>query len=76
VLRDLSEVTGLDAGPIYRPPRPGDIKHSHADITAAETDLGYSVGVSFAAGLEQTYEYYRDITEGSGRMEIQVADRG
>ena len=37
----IAEQLGFTAKPIYGPDRPGDIKHSLADITRATTELGY-----------------------------------
>jgi nucleoside-diphosphate-sugar epimerase len=39
--------------------RGGDIKHSLADISAAEKHLGYKAKVSFQDGLQRTVEWYR-----------------
>lgn len=45
--------------PIYREFRPGDIRHSVADITKARTLLGYSPTHSVKAGLELAMGWYR-----------------
>ncbi|WP_195269675.1 SDR family oxidoreductase [Eubacterium sp. 1001713B170207_170306_E7] len=45
--------------PVYGPERQGDIRHSNADISAAENMLGYSPEYSFERGLEQTIGWYR-----------------
>jgi len=42
----------------YMPARPGDVKYSLADIRAAEELLGYSPTVSFAEGIEKTFQWY------------------
>lgn len=55
----LNDLLGRDIDPIYDDPRPGDIRHSHADIAKAEDLLGYDPSVDFEAGLEQTIPYYR-----------------
>jgi len=38
--------------------RPGDIKHSFADITKAKEHLGYKVGVNFDDGLKETVRWF------------------
>jgi UDP-glucose 4-epimerase len=38
--------------------RPGDIKHSWADISAARADLGYTAAVSLEEGLRRTVPWY------------------
>ena len=55
----LNEIIGTDIKPKHSNPRPGDVKHSLADISKAENDLGYDVLDDFRAGLEKTVEWYR-----------------
>jgi UDP-glucose 4-epimerase len=38
----------------HRPPRPGDIRDSWADVSAARRDLGFAAAVSLEEGLRQT----------------------
>ena len=40
--------------PLYRDFRPGDIRHSHADITKARSLLGYELSKDLSQGLEVT----------------------
>jgi UDP-glucose 4-epimerase len=65
----LAEAAGVSADPTYGPPRAGDIRHSHADISSARRELGYEPSVSFGAGLARTLEWFRTsvqpIEEGS-----------
>jgi len=42
-----------DLRPIYAPPRPGDIRHSVADITKAIKELNYRPNVDLKDGLKQ-----------------------
>ena len=44
--------------PEFREFRPGDVRHSQADITRARTWLGYAPGVSLAQGLEAALSWY------------------
>jgi len=55
----FNEVLGTDLEPVYEPPRPGDVRHSVADITAARRLLGYEPQVTFREGLERTIDWYR-----------------
>ncbi|MDL0130813.1 SDR family oxidoreductase [Halobacterium salinarum] len=55
----LNDLLGTDIDPVYDDPRPGDVRHSHADISKAEELLGYDPDVGFAEGLEATIPYYR-----------------
>jgi len=59
VVEAIAGTLGRSIQPVHGPPREGDIKHSLADITAAKDVLGYSGGISFAEGLEQTISWYR-----------------
>jgi len=58
----LCELTGTSVDAVYDDPRPGDVKHSHADISLAEKLLGYSVETGLDEGLEKTVEWYRKAT--------------
>jgi UDP-glucose 4-epimerase len=57
--RLLCEMEGVDIQPEYGPPRPGDVRHSQADTTAAVRDLGHAPRFSFEEGLRRTLEWYR-----------------
>ena len=48
--------TGVDAR--YEPFRPGDIRHSQADISAAARDWGFQPRESLASALAQTMDAY------------------
>lgn len=43
----------------YADPRPGDVRHSYADISKAREILGYEPQVGFREGLEKTLAYFR-----------------
>ena len=55
----LNDHLGTDLDPIHDDPRPGDVRHSHADISKAAELLGYDPEVGFEEGLERTIGYYR-----------------
>ena len=44
---------GINIEPVYGELRPGDIPHSNANITKAETMLGYKVLVKFEEGIKR-----------------------
>ncbi len=54
----LGEILGGDATPEYSPPRPGDIRHSYADISTARRILGYRPRVDLRDGLRRTAEWF------------------
>ena len=43
----------------FEAPRPGDVRHSLADITRARQVLGYHAAVDTAEGLRRTVAWYR-----------------
>ncbi|MDD9369375.1 MAG: SDR family oxidoreductase [Acidimicrobiales bacterium] len=59
----LAAEVGVTVTPDHTDPRAGDIRHSHADITAARRDLGYDPAVPFADGLARTLDWFRDRAE-------------
>ena len=58
LLAALGEIIGTPPQVRYEASRPGDVKHSMADISRARDELGYRVGVSFEEGLRQTVQHY------------------
>jgi UDP-glucose 4-epimerase len=54
----LAGLLGSEVEPHHVGTRPGDIRHSHADITAARRDLGYDPQVSFEEGLGRTVGWF------------------
>ncbi|MEP0846481.1 MAG: SDR family oxidoreductase [Phycisphaerae bacterium] len=59
IVRTINELLGARLEPEYREPRPGDVRHSLADIDAARRVLGYRPQVMFGDGLRRTLEWYR-----------------
>ncbi len=55
----LQHLTSYSGAAAHGPERGGDIKHSLADISAAEKHLGYKPQVNFEDGLRRTVEWYR-----------------
>ena len=55
----INEFTGKKVKPIYTAPRPGDVKHSLADITLAKKLIAFKPKVSFRQGLEKAIDWYR-----------------
>jgi len=59
VVAELGRILEKPIVPVHEPPRPGDIKHSLADITLARSILSYKGKVTFAEGLRRTVEWFR-----------------
>ena len=51
----LAALAGSNVPPIHAAPRPGDVRHSLADLTAARARLGYAPRVQVADGLERLW---------------------
>ena len=49
----IRDASGLEPQVVYEPPRPGDVRDSLADISAARTAIGFEPTVSIADGLLQ-----------------------
>jgi len=56
----LNEILREKINPSYDEPRPGDIRHSFADISKAKKMLKYEPQVPFGKGLEETIRWYRE----------------
>ncbi len=61
LFRLIRSLIGVDhIEPIYAPPRPGDVRHSLADITKAQKLLGYQPTISLEEGLKRTINFFRN----------------
>jgi len=54
LVETLNGLLGTDLDPVYDDPRPGDVRHSQADISKAKEYLGYEPDVGFKQGLKRT----------------------
>jgi UDP-glucose 4-epimerase len=54
----MNALLGTDIRPVHDEPRPGDVRHSQADIAAARADLGYSPRVDINEGLRRCLEHF------------------
>ena len=60
LVEQINTILGTDIKPIYDKEKPGDIKHSLADISLAKKHLGYEPKVIFRDGLEKTIEWFKN----------------
>lgn len=58
MIKTLQEISEKVIKPIYGPERPGDVKHSEADISKIKEKLGYKPKVLFREGLMNVYKWY------------------
>jgi len=56
----LNEILGTEVEPEYTSERAGDVKHSLADISAAQEVLGYTPQIDFREGLDLAAQWYID----------------
>jgi len=64
LLRAMAAIAGRPPVAIHRPARPGDVRHSLADIRLARRRLGYRPRVGLVAGLRPTMDWYRRALRG------------
>lgn len=60
IYHSLCKALGRETEPVFGPPRAGDIRHSHADISKARALLGYDPDWSFADGIAQAVAWYKE----------------
>jgi UDP-glucose 4-epimerase len=59
VLDLLGETLGRPVSARHEPARPGDVRHSLADISLAKAVLGYTAAVDFPTGLQRSLAWFR-----------------
>lgn len=55
----VTEMAGLNFEPVFDKPRPGDIRHSYADISKARELLGFQPSTSLREGVRELLEIAR-----------------
>ena len=63
VVKLLQKISGKDISPVYQNERAGDIKHSLANISKIQQELGYHPTYLFEEGLKRTYNWYSLISK-------------
>ncbi len=58
IYKGLCSALNVDVPPVFGPDRPGDIKHSNADISKAKELLGYDPDWSFRLGIKEAIAWY------------------
>jgi nucleoside-diphosphate-sugar epimerase len=59
LLGALAKIVRVEPNPSFSDPRPGDVRDSCADASAARADLGWSAQTSLQEGLESYVEWLR-----------------
>lgn len=57
--RVVREAVGRGQPPSHGPERPGDVRHSLADISLARGLIGYAPVIRFSEGIQRTVAHYR-----------------
>jgi nucleoside-diphosphate-sugar epimerase len=55
----LQRIERVSLPPVYEAPRPGDVRDSQADVTAAAHDLGHAPRFTLEQGLSRTLAWYK-----------------
>ena len=55
----LQRITGSSVAARYTPPRAGDVRDSHADVSLARELLGFTPAVPMEEGLQRTLDWHR-----------------
>jgi len=59
ILADLAGARNL--GPVFAPPRPGDIRHSAGSVEKAGRLLGFRAETPLAVGLGHTWDWFKGL---------------
>jgi nucleoside-diphosphate-sugar epimerase len=63
VVSRLGTLAGVEVDAVHTDSRPGDVRHSLADISKAREILGYEPAIDFDEGLRRTYAYYQELQQ-------------
>ena len=66
LVTEIARVLGHEIVPEHADPRPGDIRHSLADISRAQTLFGYRPQVAWEQGLPPTADFLRSLARQRG----------
>ena len=57
----IMDAAGISVSMKYEPARDGDVRYSVADISKAQTELGYTPEWDLADGIKETVEYFKNL---------------
>ena len=60
LLAMVAKATGASPQPVHEPPRPGDVRLTDADISLAQSLIGYEPKVGIEEGIRRTVEWFKD----------------
>jgi nucleoside-diphosphate-sugar epimerase len=59
----IREAVGGGPDPVYEPARPGEPRHSLADLSLSRTEIGYEPAVGLTEGIARSRDHYLSSTE-------------
>jgi len=59
LINALNRILGTSLSPDLQPERAGDVRHSLADISSAQSHLGWAPSIDLESGLRQTVDWLR-----------------
>ena len=62
MLNLINKAMGTNINANHEPARAGDVRHSLADISRIQKDLGYKILVPLGDGIVKTVEYFSEVT--------------
>ncbi|HEX2064943.1 MAG TPA: NAD-dependent epimerase/dehydratase family protein, partial [Acidimicrobiales bacterium] len=71
VLDMLGSILDVDPRPVHVGSRPGDVRHTSADISAAARDLGFEPAVDLEEGLRRTVDWLSGVSGLAQRSAVQ-----
>ena len=69
----INTLLRTDIAPTHDAPRPGDVRHSQADVSRAGADLGYRPRTDIVSGVRRCIEHFTSRTSALGRTPVPVA---
>jgi UDP-glucose 4-epimerase len=66
----LRREIGCEIEPVHGPDRAGDVRHSMADISRAQGELGYEPVVSLEEGVRLTVDHYVTVDDSTARPRV------
>lgn len=59
MIKILKGIFNKDNEIIYTDPRPGDVRHSEADVSKIKNKLNFKAKINFETGLKKTVDWYK-----------------
>lgn len=70
LFEELVKVSGVKMKPKFGPDRPGDVRHSLADISKAKNYLGYHPEVKVRQGIASVFKWYETLSKSKKKTAV------